>query len=122
MPTCIHLICRSGENGGLTNLTRVPERPNVYRSETWELSRADADALAGGWLYRHPAKARPSQFRGRVLSVEESGHHTAHAKPEFAFIVKARLGGKGQKWRGAFHAMAWSSGLVEASYPHEMAG
>ncbi len=120
MPNCIHLVCRPDKTGTLTNLKSV--RHPIYRSETWELSRADAEALVGGWLYLHPTKASPSQFGGRVISVEESGHRTARGKPEYAFLVEARLEGKGRKWRGLSHAMAWTGGVVAGSHPHETAG
>ncbi|HSU04226.1 MAG TPA: hypothetical protein VLI93_01515 [Acetobacteraceae bacterium] len=118
MANAIHLICRRDDSGRLTGLA-LYERPDVYRSIAWEISPEDAAALVGGWVYFHPKKAQVSEFGGRVLKVEEAGSATAYGRPEIALIVRSLVAGKGQKWRGTAHGMAWTGGLVETTLPHE---
>ena len=118
MAQSIHLICRRVHGGGLKGVTKLEPAPR-FRSVSWELSAANAAALVGGWVYFHPSKTVPSEMGGRIIAVEESGERTAHDAPEVAIIFEAAVEGRGQKWRGMGHSMAWTGGNVEADLPHE---
>jgi hypothetical protein len=38
----------------------------------------------------------------------------------FSVLLEARAEGRGQCWRGAGHSMAWTGGLVDLSFAHEI--
>lgn len=84
----------------------------------WAISASDAAELVGGWIYLHSAKGEKSRLGGvvrEVALVESDADDTSRYK----ILFEVREGGRGQAWRGADHAMAWWSGLVDASAPHE---
>ncbi len=37
----------------------------------------------------------------------------------FVFVFEARKEGRNQKWRGANHTMAWTSGAIDPTLSHE---
>lgn len=120
MPKSIHLICeRIGAR--LKGLTVVDPKAGIYRSETWGISDVDAVDLLGGWIYFHPTKAAKSEFGGRIVRTELSGHLTHHGVPEIAIVFESKSEARDRKWRGASHGMAWTGGLVEMTYEFEMA-
>jgi hypothetical protein len=83
---------------------------------------SEAQQLIGGWIYLHPeGKTNPSQFGGVIMSVKPCERREGAAIEQgLAFTFEAKKEGRNQVWRGADHAMAWSSGLVEPTLPHEM--
>jgi len=116
----IHFICRR-QGHTLRNLTQVKDRQNVWISGCWTISEREAQQLVGGWIYLHPeGKTEPSQFGGVILSFEPCERREGAAREQgLAFTFEARKEGRDQAWRGADHAMAWTSGLVEDALPHE---
>ena len=115
----IHIICRrEGTRGGFKDLERVAGENNIYRSSCWALH--NPNDLIGGWLYLHPdGKNAPSGFGGVVRSFDACKREAA-TEDGIAFVFEARKEGRGQRWRGANHGMAWTGGIVEATYPHEI--
>ena len=110
MSNALHLINRDDERGRPLNLDKVAG--DVWRTCCWMISAEDAAALVGGWVYLHSTKGEPSFFGG-VVTPE-------HAREDrFAFIFGAKPKGRGQRWRGKAHSMAWTGGLVGADAAHE---
>ncbi len=120
MPKSIHLICKR-VGIGLKGLAPIDPKAGIYRSETWGISDVDAVDLLGGWIYFHPTKAAKSEFGGRIVRTELSGHLTHHGVPEIAIVFESKPDARDRKWRGASHGMAWTGGLVEMTYEFEMA-
>lgn len=116
MTKAIHLICRH-EGGRYKNMAHLEGQ--TYRSGWWKISEADAQALIGGWIYLHEAKAKPSGFGGRVTGVMPAGPDDEGEGERYGLIFEARREGRVQPWRGADHGMAWTGGLVEATASHE---
>jgi hypothetical protein len=116
----VHFICRR-QGHSLRNLFQVKDRQNVWISSCWTIPERDAQELVGGWIYLHPeGKTNPSQFGGVILAVSPCERREGAAIEQgLAFTFEARKQGRDQVWRGADHAMAWTSGLVDASFPHE---
>ena len=117
----IHIICRREGPLGFSDLEHVAGESNIYRSKCWALHKQDnPNDLIGGWVYLHPvSKNAPSEFGGIVRSIETC-KRDAPTEDGIAFVLKARKEGRGQHWRGADHGMAWTGGIVEATYPHEI--
>lgn len=114
----VHLICRR-EEGKLKGLTRV--EGNTWRSCCWVFSEAEARSLIGGWIYLHPeSKSGKSEFGGLVSAIEAASREAKAIKEGWAFLFDARLEGRNQAWRGNNYSMAWTSGIVSASYVHEV--
>ena len=112
----IHLICRRDSHGLMRNLMPIAPQKGHYRSGYWDLSREDAEALVGGWLYLHGKRSEPSAFGGRVLSWRTVKHE---ASERIEFYIAFAPPVRGQRWRGLTDAMAWSGGLVPADLDHE---
>ena len=91
-----------------------------YRSCCWAISETEAQALLGGWIYLHETKISPSAIGGFIDGVEPAGRDGTARENGFAITFRVRPEGRGLKWRGASHGMAWWSGLVEASASHEV--
>ncbi len=102
--TSLHLICRSG-------LHLLPTKFPVFESGFWDLSADDAKRLVGGSLFLHETKSRPSYFGGTVLSWRVTEANEPYPG-RIVFEVCSTASGKGAKWKGAAHAMAWSGGIV----------
>ncbi len=113
----IHLICRR-EGKDLIGLTH--EGGRIYRSCCWAVSEGDAGSLIGGWIYLHSAKAMKSEFGGAVLAVESVSWGEALAQTRYAIRFEARKEGRDRPWRGSNHGMAWTGGVVDGSFDHEL--
>ncbi|MCJ2016310.1 hypothetical protein MKK84_02525 [Methylobacterium sp. E-065] len=118
MAKAIHLLCRH-EGGRYRNMVHLEGQ--TYRSGWWKISEVDAQALIGGWIYLHEAKAKPSGFGGCVVRVVPAGPDDEGEGERYGLIFEAHQKGRDQAWRGASHGMAWTGGLVEATAPHEAA-
>lgn len=118
MTKAIHLI---NEREGLSRkgLTLQERATDTWRSCCWLLSGEEQDALLGGWLYLHDAKAKPASFAGQILGFEPAKRDGAAIEDGVAILFRADRSGRDQKWRGASHAMAWSSGVIDGDLPHE---
>jgi hypothetical protein len=103
--TEIHFICRRGLN------LQTIKHP-VYESGFWDVSREDAERLAGGMVFLHETKSKPSYFGGRIDAFREVDTDMPHAR-RVIFRLTSLSEAKGVKWRGASHGMAWTSGVVE---------
>jgi hypothetical protein len=115
----IHLICRRDIDGVSLNHLSFDNEAQLHRSGRWDLPQADAQALVGGWLYLHPSKSVPSEYGGIIVGYECLTDPTLGHPHRIIFLVRRRRDGNGQKWRGNSYSMAYSSGLVPASYTHE---
>jgi hypothetical protein len=118
----VHLICRR-DGISLKGLTPIKEGKDIYRSCCWAFRETDnPHELIGGWAYLHPvSKSAPSEFGGVVRAVEPAKRDGKAIEDGYVLVIEARRQGKGQPWRGADHGMAWTGGIVEASFVHEMA-
>ena len=114
----IHFKCERNAQGGLTNLT-YDKDAKTYRSGYWNISVEEAEKLVGGWVYLHEAKTVSSQFGGKVLAFEQVQREELARKERIVLVVTSEKEGRGQKWRGKRHEMAWTGGLVDLSLPHE---
>lgn len=117
-PSSIHLLNRF-ENGHSLNLHLLEKSQNLYSSGNWDLAVDDAQKLIGGWLYLHEAKSALSYFGGMITDFEQIRVDDAAHAERIVFILVSRLEGKGKKWRGQKHGMAWSGGLVDPGFDHE---
>lgn len=117
MPSSIHFINRQVGIGreGLSHLGG-----GRYRSCCWILNGQEIEAIIGGWIYLHETKSAPSAFGDKILAVEPGIREQAAYPEGFAIIFDAPLEAQGQAWRGADHALAYRSGLVEPDLPHEI--
>jgi len=102
---CIHLLCRDRLN------VHAVKHP-VYDSGTWDVSPQDAASLVGGMIYLHQAKAQPSYVGGRIESYREIHTDLAHSR-RIIFTFTSTADGKGVRWKGAEHSMAWTGGVVD---------
>lgn len=116
----VHLICRR-DGISLLGLSRVPGEHSTYRSCCWAFHSSEKpEELVGGWAYLHPiAKSSPSEFGGVVRAVEPAKREGKPIEDGYVLTIESRPEGKGQRWRGADHIMAWTSGIIEAGLPHE---
>ena len=119
MAQSVHFICQR-DGAGLKGLTPVDPRAHLYRSCCWDLTSEEAESLVGGWLYLHPSKNAPSEFGGPIIRFEriwdEGG---AKRQDRVWFEFEAKREGRGQKWRGQAHGMAYTSRPVAADLAHE---
>lgn len=118
MPGSIHLICRRDDGVNLNGLSKLED--GSWRSCCWAISQAEANALVGGWIYLHNAKKDGSEFGGLVRSVEPAERAGNAREVGWAIIFEARAEGRRQAWRGATHSMAWTGGVVDPVYSHEL--
>jgi hypothetical protein len=119
----LHLLCRRNRTSFI-GLTPLDGQRGIYRSCCWDFTNEkELLSLVGGWLYLHPeSKSQPSAFGGIVCSIEPTKLPGKAHEDRYAFIFEVRKEGRRQRWRGAEHGMAWTGGLVEATYPHEQGG
>ena len=118
----VHLINRR-EKSGLTlkGLTRVKGKKNTWRSCCWAFSEEEARSLIGGWIYLHPIKKKKlSEFGGVITGYEAAKREIGAIEDGFAFTFEAKKEGRGQNWRGLNYIMAWTSGIIDASFEHEL--
>lgn len=101
-----HLICRNAFG------VKRASAPNEYTSGSWVISEEEAKALVGGRLYLHESKSEPSYFGGVVLDWHKTKRDSAAIEDGITFLIVSDREGKGAKWTGADHAMAWFSGVV----------
>lgn len=116
MTKAIHFINRR-DGAHLHGMTRWPGDRHGYRSCCWHISDEDAASLIGGWVYFHETKAKSASFGGIILGFEAGEGELAARK---AILFRADGAARNQKWRGAQHGMAMSSGVVDAQLPHEL--
>ncbi|EME68570.1 hypothetical protein H261_17748 [Paramagnetospirillum caucaseum] len=102
----IHLKCEDR-----LNLTCV--KMPVFESGYWDISESDAAVVVGGMIYMHQTKNELSYMGGVVQSFRiEVRPELAHAT-RIIFVFESTKEGRGAKWKGADHAMAWYSGVVD---------
>ena len=120
MVLSVHFICVR-EGTGLKGLIPVNRVAHLYRPCCWDLTSNEAESLVGGWIYLHPSKNEPSEFGGRITRFEriwdEGG---AKRQDRVWFEFEAKPEGRGQKWRGQAHGMAYTSRPVAADLAHEL--
>jgi hypothetical protein len=114
---CIHFINRKVGLGreGLTHLGG-----GKYRSCCWLLSQDQVRSLVGGWIYLHETKTQASAFGGQIIAVEPGVWEHAPDQDRWAIIFQSAREAQGQAWRGTDYSMAYTSGSVEPSLPHEL--
>jgi hypothetical protein len=115
----IHLICRRDDGLRPNGLIRDPSAKNTWHSSCWALPQQEALSLRGGWIYLHPAKSGLSEMGGQIVDVYHMKRKGMPKEDGFVFVFESRREGREQKWRGADHTMAWTSGAIDASYVHE---
>ena len=102
----IHLKC---ENRRLLKTLEFP----VFESGEWDIAEHDAEEIIGGMLYLHETKDDPSYIGGIIRGWRfVKRPQSAHSK-RVVFVFESTKGGKNALWRGAGHAMAWYSGVVD---------
>lgn len=118
----VQLINRREANGTtLKGLTHVKDKNNTYRSCCWVFSEEEALSLVGGWIYLHPnGKNEPSEFGGVITGFEPARREGVATEHGYAFVFEAKREGRGQHWRGLDHLMAWTSGIIDVSFEHEL--
>jgi hypothetical protein len=117
----VHLICRR-EGHSFVGLTLIDREQKLYRSCCWAFPPTDdLNNLVGGWLYLHPdSKSHPSKFGGVIQEVLLTPVEGMAIEDRYTFVFEARPEGRDQAWRGKHHGMAWTSGIIDASLPHEI--
>jgi hypothetical protein len=101
-----HFICKGGLN---LRAVRFPQ----FDSGFWDISEADAARLVGGTLHLHETKTERSYFGGDITGYRiEERPEEAHVR-RIVFQVTSTATGRGARWSGANHALAWYSGVVE---------
>jgi hypothetical protein len=82
----VHFKC--GRDDGINlNGVSFDKGKGVWRSASWDISVADAEALIGGWIYLHPTKAARAEFGGRILSFERVKIDKPH-EHRIAFVFR----------------------------------
>jgi hypothetical protein len=104
MIKCIHFICRKAQ-------TVVAVKHPVYEPGNWDPTREDAEKLVGGRVFLHTTRSKHSHFGGQVEDCRVVDTDRAH-EHRIIFTLSARVDCKGEKWRGAKHAMAWTRGVI----------
>lgn len=117
MYSVIHLLNKPDETGRPRFLTYLGG--TTYRTCCWKLSAEDAARLIGGWVYLHDRKSELACMGGVVTAVVPSEEPGFTDQSRFAITFTSRAEAKRMRWRGASHAMAWTSGLIEGDAPHE---
>jgi hypothetical protein len=117
----IHIICRR-QGIILRNLVQSKSEKGIYTSACWALHNLDdPNQLVDGWIYLHPtSKNSPSEFGGLIRSIQPCTREDAAREAGVAFVFEAMKEGRGQLWRGEDHGMAWTGGIVDATYAHEI--
>lgn len=115
----IHFKCGLGANGRPLGLSAIDKPATRFRSCCWDVTEEEARQLVGGWIYLHETKAKPSYFGGVVYAFEAVRVEDAAHQDRIAFMFEAKPHGKGQNWRGADHAMAHQSEVIDTTFPHE---
>jgi hypothetical protein len=116
MTQSAHFINRK-QGQGREGLTRIAAAH--YTSCCWVISEEEATKLLGGWIYFHETKADRSAMGGVVTAVQRADRIGESQPDRYVISFDSRIEGKGQKWRGADHNMAWWSGIVETMDSHE---
>src|ERR1700712_801492 len=118
MTKAIHLICGHNDRDQPNNMT-FDIKARAFWSGNWSFSKAEAEALVGGWIYLHVSKAEPSYYGGPVL--EFGWVRTADVAHEdrIRFRFQPSFIARGLAWRGQDHGRAWTGGLVDATQVHE---
>ena len=102
-----HLICKSA------NGVSKADGKNTYFSGSWVIPKEEANELIGGRLYLHENKSEPSYFGGSVVEWRNSKREVGAIEEGVTFVIEADKDGKGARWKGNSHAMAWFSGIVD---------
>jgi hypothetical protein len=116
----IHFICRRNDGISLNNLSYDKES-KLFRSGYWDISKAEAETLVGGWVYLHPTKSAGSEFGGVVTGFERVVVPELLRPERVVLLVEKRPEGFGQRWRGKDYGMAHTGQCVAADLPHEAA-
>lgn len=119
MSKSIHLKCEKLANGQAMNVSHVDGTSN-FISGYWDISDHDAELLIGGWLYLHETKASRSYRGGRISGFKHEIRADVAHQDRIGLIFRPVVEAIGVAWRGKRHDRAWTSGLVEASFPHEI--
>ncbi len=119
LASSIHLICRR-VGFELKGVTQIDKSQKLFLSVSWELSSLEASELIGGWVYFHATKDTRSEFGGVITRTEVLHNLSSHGNPEIGIVFQARTEARNQKWRGHLHRMAWSSGMIPLTLPHEI--
>lgn len=106
MANSIHFICKHNEHVNRLDGTN-------YTTGFWGVSESDASALVGGMVFLHKTKQELSYFGGKVLSwrTASAEDHPDHVG-DIIFTIESTLDGRGEKWSGKGHSMAWTSGVI----------
>ena len=97
----LHVICH--QDGKSWNGLTKTEAKDTYESSAWVVSEEQAEALIGGRILLHRARAQESGFGGTILSFRTV---IMEDRERRVFKFLATTDGRGQKWKGANHAMA----------------
>lgn len=100
----IHFICRNFD--GIEKSEAMPR----YTSKAWVVSEDVAEKIVGANVYFHETKGEPSYFGGLIDKIERLA---APDDDRVIIHLTATKEGRGVRWTGADHDMAWTSGLVE---------
>ena len=117
MPLAIHLLNKPDETGRPRLL--MPMGSTSYRTCCWKMSPANAANLIGTWIYLHDRKSELARIGGLVTAVEPTTEPGFTDQGRYAITFTSHPDAKRMRWRGARHAMAWTSGPIEADAPHE---
>ncbi len=114
----LHLINKQSDHGpGLRNLRRLDHEKDAYLSGYWDIPLSEAETLVGGMVFLHEAKAKPSRFGGKVLSVEQVRIEELAHKDRIVFKILSLPEGRGARWRGADHSMASYGRIIDVGDP-----
>jgi hypothetical protein len=96
----------------LIGLTLIDKEKNLYSTEAWKIGGENAALLTGGWIFLHASKGEDSVIGGEVLDCELI---EPEGEGRYRISFTAREEGRGKKWTGKDHGMAWWSGIVDAA-------
>ena len=65
------------------------------------------------------SKKSPSEFGGVVREVLPAKREGKAIEDGYILVIEVRSEGRGQPWRGAAHGMAWTRGIIDATFAHE---
>jgi len=103
----LHLINKR-DGVSLLNLTFDKEAKR-HKTGNWKFDMEEAQSLVGGKIFLHETKAEKSIIGGTVFSAEPSPE-----EGRVIFTFESDSEGKNKKWSGPDHAMAWTSGIIDA--------